>query len=128
MSVFLSYAAEDRDWARELASHLKRSGIDVWDPAIQIFPGDDWALKIGEALAASDAIVVLLSPATARHEEVSQSVQYALGSERFKNLLIPVMVRNTTNFPWILKDMEMERGSPPDVGKRIAERLKKRQH
>ncbi len=125
MNVFLSYAAEDRDWVRELASHLKQSGIDLWDPATQVLPGDNWALKIGQALEASDAMIVLLSPAASKYEEIRQTVQYALGSERFKDRLIPVMVRSTTRFPWILKDLEMEQGSPSDVSKRIVKRLKK---
>ncbi len=125
MSVFLSYAAEDSDWARELADHLKQSGLHVWDPSVQLLPGDNWALKIGQALEASDAIVVLLSPGAGRAESLFRTVQYALGSARFQNRLIPVMVRPTTKFPWILADLQMERGSPAEVGRQIVRRLKK---
>jgi len=104
MSVFISHALEDQEWARELMSRLSESGIEVWDPASQVFPGDNWALKIGQALEKSNAMVVLLSPAAAKSEPVQRDVQYALGSKRFKNRLIPVMIKSTTRFPWILKD------------------------
>src|SRR5438105_7425793 len=91
MRAFLSYATEDSDWARELASCLKQFGLKVWDPSVQILPGDNWALKTGEALEASDALVVLLSPGVGKTEIIVRTVQYALGSERFQNRLIPVM-------------------------------------
>ncbi len=125
MSVFISYALEDQEWARELMSRLSESGIEVWDPAAQVFPGDNWALKIGQALEKSNAMVVLLSPAAAKSEPVQRDVQYALGSKRFKNRLIPVMIKSTTRFPWILKDLQVERGTPLDISKRILKRLKR---
>jgi len=89
MGVFLSYAAEDSDWARELVTQLKQRGLDVWDPSVQAFPGDNRALKIGQALEACDAIVVLLSPRAGKTEGLLRTVQYALGSERFQNRLDP---------------------------------------
>ena len=125
MSVFISYALEDQEWARELMSRLSESGIEVWDPALHVFPGDNWALKIGQALEKSNAMVVLLSPAAAKSEPVQRDVQYALGSKRFKNRLIPVMIKSTTRFPWILKDLQVERGTPLDISKRILKRLKR---
>jgi hypothetical protein len=109
----------------QLASCLKQSGLKVWDRSVQTLPGDNWALKTGEALEASDALVVLLSPGVGKSETIVRTVQYALGSERFQNRLIPVMVRPTTKFPWILKDLQVERGNPTEVGKHIVERLRK---
>jgi len=125
MSVFISYALEDQEWARELMSRLSESGIEVWDPAAQVFPGDNWALKIGQALEKSNAMVVLLSPAAAKSEPVQRDVQYARGSKRFKNRLIPVMIKSTTRFPWILKDLQVEHGTPLEISKRISKRLKR---
>jgi TIR domain len=103
MRVFLSYASEDRDVARELASHLTKAGLDTWDPAEALFPGDNWALRIGEALKKANAMVVLISPDSVKSEWVQHEVQYALGASRYKGRLIPAIVRPTKDIPWILK-------------------------
>lgn len=103
MKVFLSYSDEDRDVARELASHLAKAGLDTWDPAEALFPGDNWALRIGEELQKADAMVVLISPDSVKSERVQHEIQYALGAPHFKGRLIPVLVRPTKDMPWILK-------------------------
>jgi len=103
MKVFLSYAEADRDVAKELASHLEEAGHRVWDPANARFPGDNWALRIGKALEDCEAMVLLLSPQSAKSEWARQEWEYALGSERYKGRLIPVEVKPTKDAPWILK-------------------------
>src|SRR6266446_4006827 len=70
--VFLSYSAEDRKVARALASRLAEAGFETWDPAAALFPGDNWALRIGQALQESDAMVVLVSPDSMKSESVRQ--------------------------------------------------------
>src|SRR6266487_333029 len=103
MKVFLSYASEDREVAKELASHLAKEKIEAWDPAEALFPGDNWALKIGKALEQSDAMVVLLSPNSVKSEWVLHELQYALSTPHYKGRVIPVVVRPTKDIPWILK-------------------------
>lgn len=103
MKVFLSYSSEDREIAQELASKLSKAGLDTWDPAEALFPGDNWALRIGEALEESDAMVVLISPTSVKSEHVQHEIQYALGAARYKGRLIPVVVKPTKDMPWILK-------------------------
>jgi hypothetical protein len=103
MKVFLSYASEDRELARQLGVKLAKAGLDTWDPAEALFPGDNWALRIGEALEDSEAMVVLISPDSVKSEWVQREIQYALGAPHFKGRLIPVMVRPTKDIPWILK-------------------------
>jgi len=103
MRVFLSYSNDDREVARKLASHLAKAGLETWDPAEALFPGDNWALRIGKALQESDAMVVLISPKSMKSEWVQQELQYALGEPRYKGRLIPVLVKPTKDMPWILK-------------------------
>jgi hypothetical protein len=50
MKVFLSYAAEDKALARDLATRLNADGFDVWAVDQEVFPGENFALKIGKAL------------------------------------------------------------------------------
>ena len=48
-------------------------------------------------------MVVLVSPEAMKSPMVRNQIQYALGSLRFENRLIPVIVRPTPDLPWILK-------------------------
>jgi hypothetical protein len=113
MNVFISYSLEDGEFARKLISRLQKAGLEVWDAASQVAVGDNWALKTGKALEKSDAMIVLISPASAKSHMVQKEIEYALTKERFQDRLIPVVVKPTTKYPWILEHMQMERGNPP---------------
>lgn len=131
MQVFLSYSEADREFARQLASQLSKRGYDVWDPGDQLFPGDNWPLKIGEALQESKAMVVLLSPDSMKSEWVRGEIQYALGDRNYKGRLFPVLVRPAQKIPWILREIQeslrefqvLPAGDPVKVGDAIATAL-----
>ena len=125
MQVFLSYSVADRDFARQLGSQLSKRGCEVWDPTDQLFPGDNWPLKIGEALQESKAMVVLLSPDSMKSEWVRSEIQYALGSRNYERRLFPVLVRPTQEIPWILSKFQILRADDPaKVGDAIATALR----
>jgi hypothetical protein len=124
VDVFISHASEDEEWASQLARQLRRLGLKAWDPSAEIAPGDNWALEIGRALEESGAMIVLLSPASAKSDSVKREIEYAITSKRFRERLIPVMVKRTTGFPWVLSQLQIEQGEPSDVAKRIAKRLR----
>src|SRR5712692_5774960 len=109
--VFLSYASPDRELAAELAKRLGKEGYEVWFADGRLFPGDNWSLAIGKALEESDAIVVLLSPESVRSASVRREIEYALSSKQYKDRLIPVLVRPTRDFPWILERFSMIRAA-----------------
>src|SRR2546427_367368 len=90
MRVFLSYADSDMEFAKGLASQLSKQGYEVWDPYQNLFPGDNWSLKIGEALKESKAMVVLLSPDSVRSQWVRREIAYALGDPNYSGRLFPV--------------------------------------
>jgi len=123
IQVFLSYAQSDGKWARELSGHLEAAGVRVLDPLGQLLPGDNWSLEIGKALDSSQAMVVLISPAAARSSSVKREIQFALGSEKYQDRLIPVEVEPTTDFPWVLRHFQWIKGSPSQAGQRVAEIL-----
>lgn len=75
--MFISHSSEDRNIAHQLADRLSATGIDVWRDD-EILPGENWAMKVGEALERSDLMVVLVTPNSSRSESVSREVQYAL--------------------------------------------------
>jgi len=103
--VFLSYAHSDQQCARKLSEYLDAAGFQVFDPADELLPGDNWSLEIGRALDTSEAMVVLISPAGVLSPWVQREIQYALGSERFQDRLIPVEVEPTNDFPWVLNHL-----------------------
>jgi len=127
MKVFLSYAVADRDVARELASRLSAAGLDVWDSDQQTVPGENVPLRIGKALANSDAMVLLLSPAALRSEWAQREWEYALVTPNFDGRLIPVLVRPTRSIPWILRTLQPVRlyENPERGKKQLVERVQK---
>jgi len=105
MKIFLSYATEDWTYAQKLASELVKEGYQVWDAGSELLPGDNWSLRIGEALERSNAMVVLLSPEALKSESVRREVEYALGSENYAGRLVPIVLRPSKEIPWILRKL-----------------------
>lgn len=123
MSIFISHASEDGVYATRVAKVLRKAGHSVWT-AQEILPGDNWASAVGDALAKADALVALISPNAMASEWVKREWQFALGQERFKDRLIPVLIKNLKRLPWILAELHMlHPESPEAAGRQIVERL-----
>jgi hypothetical protein len=59
--VFISYAREDQTYARKLAEGLRQRGFEVWmDDRIDF--GDRWWQTIVQAIRASAAFVIVMTP------------------------------------------------------------------
>ena len=127
MKIFLSYAVTDREFARELASHLARRGYDVWDPETELLPGENYGLKLGKALKDSQAMVVLLSPDSVKSSSVTRDIEYAIANRSYEGRVFPVLVRPTDGIPWILRELGILHtdGRAAAVSKRIANALKR---
>lgn len=104
MHVFLSYARADTAQAHDLATRLRKAKIDVWLDD-EVAPGANWALEVGRALEEADAIVMLVSPDSVKSPWVQRELEYALTEPRFKDRLLPVVVRPTKDMPWVLSRM-----------------------
>lgn len=125
MKVFISYAVQDKDLARDLATRLTEQGYDVWFDEWQVLPGDNFAKRVGEALDESDAMVVLISPAAMQSNWVREEINFALGSQRYAGRLVPVVVEPTDEIPWILKRLQAVRvgKNRAQVSRRVAAAL-----
>lgn len=102
--VFLSYAAQDRSTARKVISDLEALGIDVWS-ATDLRSGDSLKETIGEQLRQIEAVVMLVSPASATSDPITEEWSTALLSSK---RVIPVLI-NGANFwhlPSRLQDIE----------------------
>ncbi len=126
MQVFLSYAQDDAAFANDLTSELRRRGISVWSPDENLLPGDNYHLQIGQALAKSRAMVVLVSPESMRSKWVRSEIEYALGDPGYEGKLFPVEVRPTDDVPWILRKFKTFRAtqSAAKISESIADALK----
>jgi len=126
MQVFISHAASDADLAERIADRLGDCGLDVWDSS-RILPGDNWGLKLAEALQTSDAMVVLLTKDSAHSPNVTYEVGYALGNKEYRERVVPIIAAPPRDpaekeIPWVLRRFRMVR-LEGDEGDR--ERLKK---
>jgi len=128
--IFISYAAADKRSAQQLAEALRGESLDVWTDE-SLSPGENWRERIADALAQSDAMVVLLTPRSVESELVLRDVEYALSSKRFENRLIPVVIGEERapwldKAPWVLKHLLMVSSpSAAKASKRVADALKK---
>lgn len=100
--VFVSYAHRDRPVAGEIARALERANISVWFDSWELEAGDSIASRIREGLAASDFLVVLLSPESVDSRWVREEVDLALSTE--------LRQRSITVVPAILRDCELPPG------------------
>jgi hypothetical protein len=127
MNVYISYSGADEKWADQLRIALGNHDIDVWNPASQIAPGENWGLKYGNALKNADAVVVLLSPASVKSDWVRHEIEFALSSPQFRDRLVPVIVKPTDDIPWILRRQQVIRATKDtdETARRIASVLRK---
>jgi hypothetical protein len=124
MKVFISHAAKDRQFADKLARTLTEHGLTVVYPVSDLLPGDNWLLKVSRALNEANAMVVLLSPDAVASPGVLSEIEHAISSSRFRGRLVPVMLRRTTDYPWILKRLHVMPFEPPAIARRIRSRPK----
>jgi hypothetical protein len=130
--VFISHSSEDEFVARKVADTLKAAGLEI---GYNLMPGENWqdGIEIEEALRASSAMVVLLTPDALKSNQVLQDIQYALGDPAYNQRLIPVLLGSpeefqNDNFPWILKRLNIitlpDGGNNEEGLKKIAQALK----
>lgn len=77
--AFLSYAHEDKDFAKRIGKELLKAGIDVWRDGWEIKAGDSLIQKIfSEGLSKCDIFLILLSNASLRSKWVKEELDSAM--------------------------------------------------
>ena len=104
MNVFISHAADDREFAEKLASALRARSYSVWTDR-DLLPGENWAKVIDRALGEADLMVALVSPAAVQSQWVKAEWEYALANEKFAGRLIPVILDEAAGAgtPWVFE-------------------------
>ncbi len=119
MKIYLSHALADAPLASQLAQRLQAEGFQVWLAQNEIFPGDNWAEKVLQALNECQAMVVLWTPAAVQSSHVQWDISFAMGSIAYRHRLIPILVGHEVELllrelPWILKRFRIVRCPDPD--------------
>jgi hypothetical protein len=134
MKVFISHSRDAAELAVHLAEVLEDAGFDTWLPERDTLPGENLFARMGEALESASALVILLTPASADSPWVKREIEYALGNERFRGRVVPVLVGAKTQsvlarVPWILRRVspgmiELPQKSTKRQLRRVADALK----
>ena len=79
--IFLSYAHEDAEMARQIALELQSAGVETWFDELNLHAGDAILQELAKALAEVDFVAVLLSRTALTKRWVSTEMTIALTSE-----------------------------------------------
>ena len=79
LKAFLSYASQDKPLVKELSRRLMGEGwVDTWLDEKNLLPGQDWRVKIEEAVEESDIVIICLSTHSVTKEGyVQKELRYA---------------------------------------------------
>jgi len=88
--VFISYARKDLPIVEQLATDLKKAGLDVWYDLSGLAGGSRWRIEIEKAIHTSQYVLVVLSPDAVVSEWVER--EYLFSSAHGKKI-IPLYYR-----------------------------------
>lgn len=89
-NIFISYArSADAAFALKIATDLKAYDINAWLDHLDIPPGVKWDRAVEDQLRSADTLLLVLSDAAIRSDNVMDEVSFALEK---KKTIIPVLV------------------------------------
>ncbi len=99
--IFLSYAREDRDWAKAFAEALSRTGWSVWWDKI-IPPGKTFDEVIEHELHAAKRVIVLWS----KRSVASKWVMNEATDADERGVLLPIMIESDLRLPLAFRRLQ----------------------
>ena len=94
--IFISHSRSDRKFAERIERELRRANQQAFLDVKSIRAGEPWSDRIDEAIRQARAVVVLLSPRSAKSEYVTYEWSFALGAGV---RIVPVLVKKATLHP-----------------------------
>jgi TolB-like protein len=101
VSVFVSYASDDREAARSIGDALTSFGLDVWLDQSELGGGDAWDQKIRKQIRECDYFMAIISARTEARLEGYFRREWRLAVERTLDMaddhlfLLPVVIDDT---------------------------------
>jgi len=105
MRIFISHSDGDNDLAAAVRERLLAAGAEVFDSTLDVLPGENWRSAGGNALERSDVVVLLLSDDAAGSSLVRHDIEYVIGTERFRDRVVPVLLGQGVEVPWIMRKL-----------------------
>jgi tetratricopeptide (TPR) repeat protein len=101
--IFLSYASEDRQIAREIYQALRRAKINIWFDEVELRVGEAPGRALEEAIAAADGMLLLIGGEAAlrksQQKEIRSALNRALHDEHFRILLVLISNSDPESLP-----------------------------
>ena len=91
VEYFFSYSRKDADFAKKLATDLKKAGADVWLDQLDIIPGNAWDDAIQKALNEAHGVLAILSDTSTVSKNVMDEVSYAISQGK---RIIPLIIED----------------------------------
>jgi len=89
--AFISYSRVDSEFVLRLARDLKAAGANIWLDQIDIKPGQPWDNAIEVALQEAPQMLLVLTPASAKSENVRDEISYALEQGK---VIVPILYQD----------------------------------
>ncbi len=90
--VFVSYSRRDQDFVLQLARDLDDRGVEAWIDADNLHAGADWEQGLGQAIAASKVVILVISPDSMSSKYVADEIRLA---EQHGKSIVPLFYRST---------------------------------
>lgn len=136
-AAFVSYSREDSEFALRLAQDLKKAGAHIWLDQMDIQPGYPWDNAIEDALMASPLMLLILSPSSAKSDNVRNEISFALEQGKtvipvlYMNCVVPLRLQRTQRIDFrsdyargltsLLEQLQVSRPDPAVIQKVVEE-------
>lgn len=91
ISIFISYSRKNLDEADSIAERMRNKGFITLRDTEDILPTESWKERLTALIEQADAVVFLLSPASAKSEICEWEVEYAV---KLGKLIVPVVIED----------------------------------
>ena len=136
-AVFLSYASQDADAARNIGDALRAAGVEVWIDTSELRGGDAWDASIRKQIRACALFMPVISANTRARAEGYFRLEWKLAVDRShlmadeKAFLLPVVIDQTSETDALVPDRFREvqwtflpaGAVPADFAERVARLL-----
>ncbi len=108
--IFISYAHEDADAARQIAEALRAFGLTVWFDQNELRGGDQWDAKIRGQIKACALFIPIISRTTQSRDEAYFRLEWKLAEDRSylmapgKAFVVPVVIDDTPEYDAIVPE------------------------
>ena len=94
--VFISYQHADAEFAENLMFRIKDAGFNSWVDSENLRAGEEWQVRIDQAIKSAFALIVIMTPEAQASEYVTYEWSFAWGAGV---KVIPVMYKQTQLHP-----------------------------